>query len=187
MVRWYDRTMVTKQKLSVREYLAMAEEPPYSEYVFGEVVQKMAPQKKHVSLIEEFSHFLGGYRRQVGGVSGAEQRVKFETERGVEFRLPEYAYWSPAKPQGPDETLLPPTLAIEVRSPGESLESQRAKCRYYRRYGVDVAWLIDPESRGVEVFESELDGARLAAEASIQSALLPGFTLSLVELFAALD
>lgn len=179
--------MVTKQKLSVREYLAMPEEPPYSEYVFGEVVQKVAPQKKHVSLVDEFSHFLGGYRRRVGGFSGAEQRVKFETERGLEFRLPDYAYWAPAKPQGPDETLLPPTLAIEVRSPGESPESQRAKCRYYRRYGVDVAWLIDPESGTAEVFEGQVDGVLLGAEASLQSPLLPGFELSLTDLFSALD
>lgn len=178
--------MVTKQKLSAQEYLAMPEEPPYCEYVFGEVIRKMAPQKKNVSLVEEFSHFLGGYRRRVGGFSGAEQRVRFETERGAEFRLPDYAYWAPAKPQGPDETLLPPTLAIEVRSPGESMESQRAKCRYYRRYGVEVAWLVDPETRSVEVFEGDRDGGQLANDASLQSVLLPGFELSVVELFAVL-
>ena len=178
--------MVTKQTLSAAEYLAMPEEPPYSEYVYGEVVRKMAPQKKHVSLVEELSHFLGGYRRRVGGFSGAEQRVKFETERGLEYRLPDYAYWAPAKPQGPEETLLPPTLAVEVWSPGETMDSQRAKCRYYRRYGVDIAWLIDPQSRTVEVFEGEPDGVLLAADGSLQSVLLPGFELPLLDLFAAL-
>ena len=179
--------MVTKQKLSAAENLAMPEEPPYSEYVYGEVIQKMAPQRKHVSLVEELSHFLGGYRRRVGGFSGAEQRVKFETERGLEYRLPDYAYWAPAKPQGPDETLLPPTLAVEVWSPGETMDSQRTKCRYYRRYGVDIAWLIDPRSKTVELFDGENDGVRLAADGSLHSALLPGFELPLVALFAALD
>ncbi|MEP6871296.1 MAG: Uma2 family endonuclease [Anaerolineaceae bacterium] len=165
----------------------MPEEPPYSEYVYGEVVWKIAPQKKHVSLVDELSHFLGSYRRRVGGFSGAEQRVKFETERGLEYRLPDYAYWAPAKPQGPEETLLPPTLAVEVWSPDETMDSQRAKCRYYRRYGVDIAWLIDPQSRTVEVFEGEPDGVVLAADRSLQSVSLPGFALALVELFGALD
>lgn len=179
--------MVTKRKLSVRDYLAMPEEPPYSEYVYGEVVQKMAPQRKHVSIVEYIAMILGPYRRRTGGFSGPEQRVKFATERGPEFRLPDYAYWAPSKPQGADQTLLPPTLAIEVRSPGESTDAQREKCRYYRRYGVDVAWLIDPESRTAEVFEGDADGRPLDPDASLESALLPGFSLSLTDLFAALD
>ena len=183
----YNQTMVTKQKLSVQQYLAMPEEPPYSEYVFGGVVQKMAPQRKHVSLVDELSYFLGGYRRRVGGFSGAEQRVQFETERGPEFRLPDYAYWSPAKPQGAGQTLLPPTLAIEVRSPGETMDSQREKCHYYLRHGVDLAWLIDPEQRSVEVFENANTGAVLAADAVLGSPRLPGFELALTTLFAALE
>ncbi len=63
----------------------MPEGPPYSEYVRGEVVRKIAPQRKHVSLVEELSHYIGGYRRRAGGFSGAEQRVKFETERAPIF------------------------------------------------------------------------------------------------------
>ena len=179
--------MVSKQKLSVRDYLAMPEEPPYSEYVYGEVVQKMSPVPSHVRLIDEMAISIGTYRKRVGGFSGPELRVEFQTERGPEYRLPDYCYFVPGREVGGGRFGNPPTLAIEVRSPGESMDAQREKCRYYRRYGVDVAWLIDPESRTAEVFEGDADGRRLDPDSSLESTLLPGFSLSLADLFAALD
>jgi Uma2 family endonuclease len=56
-----------------------------------------------------------------------------------------------------------------------------------RANGVDVCWLIDPETRSVEVFEGAKDGETLEADGTLASASLPGFTLPLRDLFAVLD
>ena len=80
-----------------------------------------------------------------------------------------------------------PTLAVEVRSPGESLNAQRAKCRQFRENGVAVCWLVDPASRTVEVFEDGRDGERLQGAVSLASSHLPGFSLAIEALFAVLD
>ena len=97
------------------------------------------------------------------------------------------AYWAPGKPQGDGYRMLPPTLAVEVRSPDETMAEQRAKCRFYRHHGVEVAWLIDPEARTVEVFDADRDGETLSADAALESSYLPGFSLPLEKLFAVLD
>jgi Uma2 family endonuclease len=98
--------------------------------------------------------------------------------------MPDAAYWLPGIPSGNDSL---PTVAVEVRSPGETMASQRRKCRQNREAGIPIAWLIDPISRTVEVFEGDLDGEPLAPGTALRSELLPGFELSIAELWVLID
>ncbi len=165
----------------------MPEEAPYLEYVDGEVIEKAMPNRDHMLIVEELALRVGAYRRQRGGLSGPEGRVQFDLARRPAFRLPDYAYWSADKPQGGPRVMLPPTLAIEVRSPEESPAAQREKCRFYRAHGVEASWLVDPQARTVEVFEGADDGRLLADAEILRSEHLPGFELPLNELFGVLD
>ena len=61
----------------------------------------------------------------------------------------------------------------------------RRKCLDYRQYGVDAVWLVDPDSRTVEVFEDSQEGLRVEHE--LISVYLLGFSLLLEELLSALD
>ena len=81
---------------------------------------------------------------------------------------------------------LPPTLAIEVVSPDDTLAQQRKKCRFYRDNGVEAAWLFDPDARTMEVFEGAIDGAFLRESDVFASTVLAGFELNLGELFDVL-
>ncbi|MCZ2109207.1 MAG: Uma2 family endonuclease, partial [Dehalococcoidia bacterium] len=102
---------------------------------------------------------------------------------GANYRLPDVSYWSsPSRPANDSV----PTLAIEVRSPGQTMGELREKCRFFRRNGVQVAWLADLESRTVEVFEEERDAEALTAPAVLTSLALPGFALDLAGLFGVL-
>jgi Uma2 family endonuclease len=64
------------------------------------------------------------------------------------------------------------------------MASQRAKCRWFRNYGVDVCWIIDPESRTVEVFEGARDG--MIIEGILESVFLPGLRIPVESLFGGL-
>ena len=121
------------------------------------------------------------YEEEHGGASGPEGRVKMGELPN--FRIPDVAYWAPGRPTGND-TL--PTLAVEVRSPDQTMTELRQKCRQYRQAGIDVCWLIDPKNRAVEVFEGRLD-ARTLSEPVLSSKFLPGFELGLEDLFRVLD
>jgi Uma2 family endonuclease len=181
--------MVTKQRMTLEEYLALPEEKPYLEYVCGEVRPKqVAPSYEHSSLAAELAFLLKSYiRAGAGGSVMVEPRVRFESGPGTRAYVLDVAYWAPGRPIGDYRAMSPPTLAVEVRSPGQSPRHQRERCRYFRSQGVPVCWLVDPETQAVELFEGGRDGETAGKEATLTSQELPGFSLRLEDLFASLE
>jgi Uma2 family endonuclease len=169
-------------RMTEEQYLALPEEKPYLEYVDGVALQKPMPNSQHGDLVGRITYFLGGYAELHGGKYRPEARVALGL--APNYRLPDTAYWAPGRLSGDDSL---PTLAVEVRSPDQTLDELRTKCRFYRANGVDVCWLVDPASRTVEVFEGARDADRLPAEGTLESPLLPGFSVPLAKLFAVLD
>lgn len=168
--------------MSEAEFLALPEEKPYLEYVDGVVLQKPMPNKAHRALIEEVIFQIGLYRRRHGGSAGPEGRIRMPDGSG--FRLPDTSYWAPGRDDGDDSV---PSLAVEVRSPDQTMAELRRKCRSFRENGVDVCWLIDPQSRTVEVFEGDRDAEVAIGDAALETPVMPGFRLALKDLFAVLD
>ncbi len=83
-----------------------------------------------------------------------------------------------------------PALVIEVLSPGTRKRDEQIKRRLFERGGVREYWLVDPEPALIKVYRRNAEGgfermAELTAEgeADLESPLLPGFRLSLAELF----
>jgi Uma2 family endonuclease len=81
-----------------------------------------------------------------------------------------------------------PALVVEVLSPGTWRRDTGLKQRLYDRVGVREYWLVDPDERTVTICHRSFDGA-FAADAPlrnadvISSAVLPGFSLGLDQLF----
>ena len=151
------------------------------EYYDGAAWEKGLVDRNHRILAGEFAYHFGLLRRAIGGEQGPEGRVRLTTGRRAK---PDAAYWLPGIPSGNDSI---PTVAVEVRSPDQTMASQRRKCRMYREAGVPVCWLVDPISRTAEVFEAELDGEPLPADGVLRSDVLPGFEISLADLWKAID
>lgn len=168
--------------MSEAEFLALPEEKPYLEYIDGMVLQKPMPSRVHRKVVEFLTYAIYAFHRQAGGSGGPEGRVRLPDGSG--FRLPDTAYWAPGRPDDDDSV---PSVAVEVRSEGQTMAELRRKCRSFRSNGVDVCWLIDPYARTVEVFEGARDGERLPADGALETAVMPGFSVSLAELFAVLD
>lgn len=83
-----------------------------------------------------------------------------------------------------------PDLAIEVVSQGTENERRDRflKRKLYGRYAVKEYWIVDPQSRSLEVYLARDSGlesaATLAGDDELTSALLPGFRLKVAEVFA---
>ncbi|MBA4180346.1 MAG: hypothetical protein C0506_07150 [Anaerolinea sp.] len=167
-------------RMTEEEYLALPDEKPGLEYIDGMVIQKPMGDEEHGVLAGEFIIRLGAFRAQFGGRVGPEIRARFP---GANYRLPDVSYYARGKPFGRQ---LPPTLAVEIRSEGQTRSELRAKCRFFRANGVDECWLVDPRLRTVEQFSSEGEFI-LGADQTLVSTALPGFELALGELFAALE
>jgi len=183
--------MATALKTRVREeeYLAtMTGEKPSLEFVNGEVFQKPMPKRDHAFVARALNRRFVPYEAERGGIWVWEPTTNLSRGFDRRYRVPDMAFYAPgvAVTQA-DQVFLPPTLAIEVRSPGQPLRELQEKCREYRERGVELCWLIDPETRTVEVFDGDHDGTALPRDGVLESPRLPGFALPVVELWAGLD
>jgi len=178
------RSAYDGRRMALSEFEALPEEKPYLQWWDGVVVQKAVPKRPHRKIQSAFDRWLAEYGQRAGGSWGPEAHVWFE---GHGYLVPDVAYWAPGKPEGDDERSLPPTLAVEIRSPSETQAGQREKCRQMRANGVDLCWLVDPASRTVEVFEGGIEAEPLPADGALTSPLLPGLRIALADIWAVLS
>jgi Uma2 family endonuclease len=81
-----------------------------------------------------------------------------------------------------------PDLAIEIRSPEDTLAELSAKAADYLRAGTRFVWVVDPVAQTVQVHRFGEPAFTIQAGASLDGKdPLPGFTLPLNELFAEPD
>lgn len=82
-----------------------------------------------------------------------------------------------------------PDLVIEILSPSTANRDLETKRRMYSQFGVQEYWIVDPKARTVELLTQQGAGLdtwqRYEGEATLQSPLLTGLTVSLTEIFPA--
>ena len=74
---------------------------------------------------------------------------------------------------------LCPDFLIEVASPSDEVEVLRKKMQEYRAVGLQLGWLILPESRQVEIYTPAGIETLLSPDTLSGDPVLPGFTLEL--------
>jgi len=127
--------------------------------------------------------------RKLGTVLGADGLLRLAP--GL-VRIPDVAFLSMEKFPGgrfPRKKILPaaPDLAVEVLSDSNTKQEMAEKLNDYFTAGARLVWYVDAEECQVEVFVSPTD-KRIVREDELLSGgnVLPGFELSLRELFAEL-
>ncbi len=138
-------TAPVKVRVSEQEYLAtMTDEKPSLEFVNGEVFQKPMTKKDHNEVAMALYDALRDYKKRRGGYATWEATTNLSRLADKRYRVPDLAFWETDRVVAqPDNVYLPPTLAVEIRSEGQSMRSLREKCTEYRSRGIDVCWLID--------------------------------------------
>lgn len=84
-----------------------------------------------------------------------------------------------------------PELVVEVLSPGERNEQRdrQVKLKLYSSYGVLEYWIVDRQTKGIEVYRREAGAVLLTRAATfyandtLTSPLLPGFSVAVDRLF----
>jgi Uma2 family endonuclease len=90
----------------------------------------------------------------------------------------------------PDEPIpaIVPDLAVEILSPSNSVVEMRRKLDEYRESGVKLVWYVDPKTESVRAWNlaaGQTEPTILGRDATLDGVdVLPGFSLSLAELFA---
>jgi Uma2 family endonuclease len=93
------------------------------------------------------------------------------------------ARWPFDKPIPAGDWAVVPDLAVEVTSPKDVHKEVIAKLDEYFSYGVKQVWLIEPDFRRVFIYDSPTQVRILTDADTLDSTVVPGFTLKLCELF----
>lgn len=181
---------ITSTTLTLEQFLALPEEEPSLEYVDGVVTQKVSPKARHSALRAELIERLNQSSRP-GEVARAFPELR--TTFAGASRVPDVAVYRweriPRDANGEieDDVLDPPDIAIEIVSPGQSVNGLNRRCLWYVTHGVPMALLVDPVDKSVLAFRS--DGGVSAWHGSDRidlSEILPEFELTVEQLFASL-
>jgi Uma2 family endonuclease len=157
------------------------------ELINGTLVEKvMGMQEARLAIVLGF--FLESFlsRHNLGIVTGPDGTLKLTT--GL-LRIPDVMFVSwdhlpgrefPAQPI-PRLTI---DLAVEVISKGNTKAEMERKLREYFEAGTRLVWFLYPKNRTARVYTSPGQFTRLTEDQTLDGGnVLPGFTLSLRELF----
>lgn len=131
-----------------------------AEIIHGTLITMPRPRSTHARASTNLAGELYGFNKDGAGPGGWVNLVEPELHLGDEVVVPDLAGWRRARmPEIPDAAYftLAPDWACEVISPGTEVIDRADKVPIYGEHLVGHVWLIDPESKLIEVFR--LDGA----------------------------
>lgn len=173
------------------EFLTIPEREPALEFnPDGSIRPKMAPTSTHAELQALIARYLGNHISTSFSGTGPHPHVYTELRVNVggASRLPDVAYYVQRPPTNEhDHALVAPDLAIEIRSPSDSLDEQRDKCRWWVAQGSRIALLVDPEARAVEYFDAASWQTYQGSRTMPLRTVLTGFSLTADSIFDILD
>jgi Uma2 family endonuclease len=179
----------TERLISAEEYAQLPEEHEYRvELVRGRLVREPRPATLHARLVARLTRLLDEFVERSGGgliltEGGALLARDPDTVRGPDIafysrdRIPaaryELTYW-----EAPD-------LAVEITSPSNRAPDIQEKVTDYLDAGARLVWVVDPRTRTVTAY-AHGGTARIVRSDQVLEGdeVLPGFRLSLAQLFA---
>ena len=181
----------TISKLTLAEFLELAETKPEQEYLAGEILQKPMPQGEHSVLQASLVTAIN----QVGkpqklACAFPELRCTFAGSSIV----PDIAIFEwqniPLQPNGriSNRFEIPPDWIIEILSPEQSANRVIRKITFCLSQGTQLGWLIDPEDASVVIFEpNSTPNVKADNDMLLVLGVLGSWQLSAADLFAWLN
>ena len=179
-------------KLTYEDYVSFPDDGKRHELIHGEHYVTPAPLTKHqrisVNLVSAIHHHC--QQTKAGQIFSAPTDVIFTETDVVQ---PDLLYI--AKDQDHVVTREniqgAPDLIVEILSDSTRRRDERLKRTLYEQHGVREYWIIDPELDTIKILRLQ-DGryatpqeiSREQPQATLTTSLLPGFILSLSDLFA---
>jgi Uma2 family endonuclease len=181
--------MATRTLISAEEFDRLPEEEGRRyELLDGELIEVASATPGHnvveITLGASLQSYLAGARLKAAVLPVTEFAL------GGNRRLqPDLAVIFPEKWARVDRwkvpVMEPPDIAVEIVSPSESASHLDRKVEAYLAAGASEVWVIFPD--GPHMYVHTLAGARrLAATDRLDSALLPGWSIAVGDLFASL-
>ncbi len=155
------------------------------ELINGEIVEKVPTQKHGMIALKSGARILAWIEQGNPGRVAVEVRHRMPGDK-YNSRQPDVSYYADTTTPVVERGAMPrmPDLAIEIKSPDDSLKDLREKAAYYLANGARMVWLIYPEKRLVTVLTKESEDILTEADILDGGDVLPGFALPVRDIFA---
>jgi Uma2 family endonuclease len=179
--------MTSTQRMTLEEFRALPEGPPYYEYEEGELILVASPTPEHQDVVGALWNVLWQFvRQQQTGRVVMEVDVYLPDGRGY---IPDITYLSPERLHllSPTDRKIhgSPDLVVEVTSSTPARDRVH-KFRVYYGNGVPWYWIIDSNTLAIEEYHATPQGylrtASVVPGEEFQPQLFPGLTLNLASL-----
>ena len=172
-----------------------ANEGRYFYLIDGELHEDPMPNRTHGDIAALLAYYMLHYvlPRMLGTVN---VEVGYHpTDADDTVLLPDVAYVSHARLEGSSpDSYVPamPDLAVEIKSPSNSMAQLRRKARTYLQHGTTLVWLVLPAQSAIEEWEMDDEGQvqqrLIGRDDKLDGGVaLPGFALELSLLFPTDD
>ena len=179
-------------KFTYEDFVNFPNDGKRHEIIDGEHFVTPSPNTKHQAVSMNLAAILRVYLREhpIGAVFAAPFDVVFSDLDVVE---PDLLYISRERAAVLTEEHVrgAPDLVVEILSASTRKTDETIKRKLYDRFDVREYWVVDPELDAVKIYRRVGAGfarvAELTAEAgdTLTTPLLPGFAVSLVDVFAS--
>ena len=185
--------MTTKTRLmTAEELLQLPDNHMCHELIEGELRTTPFNGHEHGALAAEFGMHLGNYiRREKLGRSFTTGTGFVISTNPDTVLAPDIAFVSTKRLNliSRREGYFPgvPDLAVEVISPNDRYSEVEGKVKLWLQHGTRMVIVLDPRTETLKVYRSPSDVQILTRENTLKGGdVVPGWTLSLAELFATL-
>ena len=182
-------THTDTKRLTADDLLRLYSEGVRGELIRGELCQTMPVGHEHGKIVVNLTVLLGTYikSRNLGELTASDAGVWLERDPDT-VREPDIAYFSAEKmPPGVRVTgyaEVVPDLVVEVASPSDSLREVNDKALMWLSYGVSLVWVVNPDSRRVDVYRPGRAASTLTENDTLDGLdALPGFTCAVSDVF----
>ena len=178
-------------KLTYEDYVLFPDDGKRHEIIEGNHYVTPAPRTKHQKISGNLLVALASFLKQhpFGVVLTAPCDVVLSDENVIQ---PDLLFVSAARAAIVTEDNIQgaPDLIIEIISEASRKRDEVTKRKLYERFRVQEYWLVEPDLQTVKIFTREKEAYAPPQELSVatndvlMTLLLPGFQLSLAEIFA---
>jgi Uma2 family endonuclease len=174
----------TTKKLTKAEFWALADAADITyELIDSIAVPKMSPKYFHARSARKILNILAEWAKDRGRV---EMEWAFDLSDNY-TPVPDLIYVSfdrlPASWNENTACPVPPELAIEIISPGQTFGQMTQKVSSYLTGGVLQVWVVDPTAASVTVFYVDRAPVTYMGEGIITDDLFPELAISLARIF----
>jgi Uma2 family endonuclease len=181
---------IKEERMTLEAFLELPEEEPALEFEDGMVTQKVPPKGRHAALQAAMTGLVNAITLPTKTARALpELRATFAGRSLV----PDVAVYlwdrvpRNARGQIADDFFDPPDIAIEIISPGQSVNALIRRCLNFVNTGVKAALLVDPDHESISVFRPGLPPMVLGESDEVDLAdIVPGLHLPVREIFDAL-